>query len=247
MYEITSKKGTVIISDLKVSIEEGKSVFVDELDFERSRDAKILLPLLNIKSDGVDKNNPINVVYSYEELKNIPSVFDQEMAIVITAGEDSVTVAQYMYYAKNNQWIAMTSSSGSGIPGPQGPKGDPGKDFTYDMFTVEQLNALKGPKGDKGDTGLQGPKGDTGEQGKQGIQGPKGDTGEQGIQGEKGEQGLQGEQGLKGDPFTYSDFTSEQLQSLKGEKGDPGATYDDSAILQRLTAIEERLTALESV
>lgn len=29
-------------------------------------------------------------------------------------------------------------------------------------------------------------------------------------------------QGDKGDPFTYDDFTEEQLANLKGEKGDPG-------------------------
>ena len=54
-------------------------------------------------------------------------------------------------------------------------------------------------KGPKGDTGPQGPKGDTG---------PKGD---------------------KGDPFTYEDFTSEQLdllQSAIGEKGPKGDTGD---------------------
>ncbi len=34
--------------------------------------------------------------------------------------------------------------------------------------------------------------------------------------------GAQGERGEKGDPFTYADFTPEQLARLKGEKGDPG-------------------------
>lgn len=33
---------------------------------------------------------------------------------------------------------------------------------------------------------------------------------------------LKGDRGEKGDPFTYSDFTPEQLASLKGEKGDRG-------------------------
>ena len=47
------------------------------------------------------------------------------------------------------------------------------------------------------------------------IKGDKGEVGEQGIQGLKGD---------KGDPFTYEDFTPEQLASLKGLKGDKGAT-----------------------
>lgn len=34
--------------------------------------------------------------------------------------------------------------------------------------------------------------------------------------------GLKGEKGDKGNPFTYSDFTAEQLAALKGEKGDKG-------------------------
>ena len=50
-----------------------------------------------------------------------------------------------------------------GKQGPIGPAGQDGKDFTYDMFTEEQLAALVGPKGDKGDTGESGPKGDKGD------------------------------------------------------------------------------------
>ena len=45
--------------------------------------------------------------------------------------------------------------------------------------------------------------------------------------GQRGEKGLQGATGEKGDPFTYADFTAEQLAALKGpngEKGDTGAT-----------------------
>ena len=38
----------------------------------------------------------------------------------------------------------------------------------------------------------------------------------------KGLQGPQGEPGPKGDPFRYEDFTPEQLQALKGPKGEDG-------------------------
>ena len=49
---------------------------------------------------------------------------------------------------------------------------------------------------------------------------PKGDKGDAGADGAKGE---------KGDPFTYADFTSEQLAALKGDKGDKGDTGADGA------------------
>lgn len=53
------------------------------------------------------------------------------------------------------------------------------------------------------------------------IPGPRGNDGKPGLTGPKGEQG---EPGPKGDPFTYEDFTQEQLNALKvkGDKGDPG-------------------------
>ena len=42
------------------------------------------------------------------------------------------------------------------------------------------------------------------------------------IPGAQGLPGEQGKQGLKGDPFRYEDFTPEQLEALKGPKGDDG-------------------------
>lgn len=57
------------------------------------------------------------------------------------------------------------------------------------------------------------------------IRGPQGIQGEQGIRGEtgpKGEQGIRGLVGPKGDAFKFSDFTTEQLESIKGPRGDKG-------------------------
>lgn len=71
-------------------------------------------------------------------------------------------------------------------------------------------------------TGPVGPQGKTGPQGQQGPAGVQGPRGETGIQGPKGATGPQGAQGPKGAPFTYSDFTPEQLTALKGQKGDTG-------------------------
>lgn len=57
------------------------------------------------------------------------------------------------------------------------------------------------------------PKGDTG---------PQGPQGPQGLTGLRGAAGPQGPQGPKGDPFTYDDFTEEQLLSLTGPQGPAG-------------------------
>ena len=56
----------------------------------------------------------------------------------------------------------------------------------------------------------------------QGIQGDVGPRGQQGEQGPPGATGPTGPKGDKGEPFRYSDFTPDQLQSLKGPKGDIG-------------------------
>ena len=115
--------------------------------------------------------------------------------------------------------VKVADYSGSGGVGPRGPKGDKGE---------------QGPQGIQGEMGPVGPKGDIGERGPQGERGPKGEDGQQGPRGEqgiqgpigltgaRGEQGATGPKGDKGEPFRFSDFTEEQLQSLRGPKGDVG-------------------------
>ena len=55
-----------------------------------------------------------------------------------------------------------------------------------------------------------------------GPPGPQGEQGIQGIQGIQGPIGPAGPQGERGDPFVYSDFTQEQLESLRGPQGPVG-------------------------
>lgn len=126
-----------------------------------------------------------------------------------------------------------------GDKGDQGEKGDP---FTYEDFTSEQLEALRGPKGD---TGEQGPKG---EQGIQGIQGERGPQGLQGIQGIQGEPGPQGIKGDKGDPFTYSDFTDEQIKELQRPAIEAAALANQAATNANQAAqnVDGRVTLLEN-
>ena len=71
------------------------------------------------------------------------------------------------------------------------------------------------------------------------LQGPKGEKGEpfkytdfteEQLEELKGPKGNDGERGPKGDPFTYADFTAEQLKALKGSKGDKGEDGEQGSI-----------------
>ena len=158
-----------------------------------------------------------------------------------------------------------------GLQGIQGPPGKDGKPFTFDMFTQEQLESLKGPKGDPG---LQGPPG-TGANvdlsayptkaeaenlylKKVDIRSyltmlgdpkyalktelnnclSKADAENRYVNKTEINQyvsniqltseqieRLKGPKGDKGEPFRYSDFTQEQINALKGPKGDKGEPF----------------------
>ena len=143
-----------------------------------------------------------------------------------------------------------------GDKGERGEKGDKGNAFTFADFTPEELASLKGEKGekgDKGDQGLQGERGEQGlpgndgakgEQGIQGPQGPKGDRGDTGAQGEEGPQGPKGDageqgiQGVKGDPFTYDDFTSEEIEGLKKPATDAANELNKYLDIVKLPVVE---------
>ena len=131
-------------------------------------------------------------------------------------------------------------------------------DYIDNDYAYSSVNStyIKGAKGDKGDTGPQGPKGDTGSGFKvldyydtadiltATITNPEpgdaygvGAAAPYDIYMYSETQGWVNTgplQGAKGDPFTYEDFTAEQLESLRGpqgiqgEQGEPG--YDGVGI-----------------
>ena len=106
-----------------------------------------------------------------------------------------------LYVYNDSSWVNLGQFPKAGPKGDQGPKGQDGN------------------PGPRGLTGEQGPRGYTGAQGIPGQAGPKGEQGPQGIQGPIGPRGYKGD---KGDPFTYSDFTPEQLEALRGPQGIQG-------------------------
>ena len=83
--------------------------------------------------------------------------------------------------------------------------------------TFDVMDGAEGPQGSQGLIGPQGPQGIPGEQGPQGIIGPRGE------QGPIGPIGPQGPVGPQGRAFTYADFTPDQLESLRGPRGETGA------------------------
>lgn len=119
-----------------------------------------------------------------------------------------------------------------GDKGERGEKGDKGNAFTFADFTPEELASLKGEKGDKGDKGDKGLQGERGEQGLQGVQG------EQGMKGDTGAKGEQGIQGVKGDPFTYDDFTSEEIEGLKKPATDAANELNKYLDIVKLPVVE---------
>lgn len=69
-----------------------------------------------------------------------------------------------------------------------------------------------------------------------GKDGKDGAPGSPGADGKNGVDGKDGEKGDKGDPFTYADFTPEQLAALVGPQGEPGeagATGNGIASIER--------------
>lgn len=189
-----------------------------------------------------DKGDPFTIAKTYNSVEAMNAGYATDdvaigsFVVIDTGNVDDPDNAK-LYIKGDSAYTYLTDLSGAqGIQGPQGEqgiqgetgpqgeqgvRGDKGNPFTYEDFTPEQLEGLKGPKGDKGDTGPQGIQGPAGENGADGAPGAKGETGPQGVPGKDGAPGAKGD---KGDPFTYSDFTEDQLAALKGPKGDKGET-----------------------
>ena len=165
--------------------------------------------------------------------------------IVGYQGGSYLAMQQVTGVTPSNDQTNWMQLSGPGLPGDQGPQGEPGAaaGFGTVSATVDEttgtpsvdveasgpdtaknisfaFTGLKGEKGDKGDKGDPGPQGTQGEPGETGLQGERGP---QGPQGERGPQGPEGPQGPKGDTGTGLDIlgTYASLGELQGAVQSP--------------------------
>ena len=115
----------------------------------------------------------------------------------------------------------------AGVPGPQGPQGDPG------------TQGVPGPQGDPGVMGLQGVPGDAGPPGPQGPPGNDGPTGQQGPQGAEGPQGQPGEvtNAALGAAIAGTSANSNALALLNLAVSDPPTQGEMQAIANKLDAL----------
>ena len=140
-----------------------------------------------------------------------------------SSGKSAYDIAvEYGFEGTEQEWLESLKGE-KGDTGAQGEKGETGAQgadglSAYQValengFVGTEEQWLESLKGEKGDTGAQGEKGETG------AQGEKGETGAQGADGLSAYQ-LALENGFVG-------TEEEWLESLKGEKGDIGASYEE--------------------
>jgi hypothetical protein len=187
-------------------------------------DEKVYYKVSSLKNKQVGPVEVQNASVDQYELLISPELATKEYVSAeiakaqVGGGDEGIDLSAYATKEFVGEEIAKIELT----PGPKGEAGQDGKDFTYDMFTEEQLEALRGPQGIQGPEGPAGQDGKDGEQGLQGIQGPEGPQGPQGEIGPKGEQGEVGPAGQDGKDFTFDMFTEEQLEMLRGPQGIQG-------------------------
>ena len=134
-------------------------------------------------------------------------------ASYVTMGTSQLMSVPYALYAK---------TSGSSIPGPQGPAGNDGANGAQGPAGndgAQGLQGIQGPAGAdgaigaQGATGPQGPAGNDGAVGATGPQGPAGNDGAIGATGPTGPQGPAGNDGAQG------------LQGIQGPAGADGSNW----------------------
>lgn len=117
-----------------------------------------------------------------------------------------------------------------GKDGAPGRDGVDGKDFTFDMFTPEQLFMLKGKDGKDGPPGKDGIDGKPGKDGRPGKDGKDGKQGVKGKDGKNGKDGKDGKDGRGIDNVYIDDEGHLIIVFTDGEKKDVGRVVGEDGL-----------------
>lgn len=205
--------------DLSADIDQLVSEKLNKYVTENQEDLKG--QSISIASHEFDKEGNLNITFSDETFIQIPKGKDGRDGENGRNGNDgqdgqSVNVDRVEYDKDDNTVIYFNDGKSAiikkGIQGEQGKDGSNGKDGT----SVSVKNIETDNSGSKIVNFTDGKS----------------------VTIPKGERGLDGEDGDDGKPFTYSDFTQEQLESLKGKDGKDGKQGADGKSI----TIEETTT-----
>ncbi|PTK31821.1 SGNH/GDSL hydrolase family protein [Staphylococcus hominis] len=241
-YKTIIINGSASLGSLKeiniISADDVKNRFISEAKKELSADIdQLVSEKLNkyVTENQEDlKGQSISIAsHEFDKNGNLNIIFSDETSIQIPKGKD-------------------------GRDGENGRNGNDGQDghsvnvdhveYDEDGNTVIHFNdgksaiIKKGVQGERGEDGLNGKDGisvsikniETDNSGNKIVNFTDGKS----VTIPKGERGLDGEDGNDGKPFTYSDFTQEQLESLKGKDGNDGKQGADGKSI----TIEETTT-----
>ena len=201
-YEGTEEEwlASLEAGELQIKVENGKLYYKttkEEEWTEIPEFSQVIEDLQTAASNAEDAADAANTLVESAEtaLETVQSTLEESQATLASLQEQDEALMQWEEYDNTKSYIppAKVASNGSSYLNIKPCTGIAPPNTEYWL-----LIAAKGDKGQKGDKGETGRKGDTGAQGMQGPPGPK------------------------GDPFSYGDFTEEQLAALTGPQGKQG-------------------------
>ncbi len=228
MAEVNAKDVfDILLESLKIQADKYKSIVNQDLTHEQRKDfdseIKQMFELLTSMTNS-------STVYTLSEIQALKLQYEVKIQELQTT-LDNIDVTTVK---------GDTGANGiDGQNGADGTNGIDGKDFTYDMFTPEQLELLKGADGQNGVDGTNGQNGIDGKDFTYDMFTPEQLELLKGADGQNGADGINGQNGIDGKDFTYDMFTPEQLQQIANLV--TVQTVDLTSILSRLVAIETLL------
>lgn len=210
-----------------IEIQAGEESIIDKIENNQYELEKGITQYENIKAQIILKDLENNVVFKsnvfalkFNEALNTTEDFISNNKNILDVIELDLKEVKTDYKELEERVKTIESNTPDVIQGKDGADGKDGTDGK-DGKSAYEIAVENGYEGTEKEW-LASLKGQDGVDGKDGDKGDKGDAFVFSDFTKEQLASLKGEKGEKGDPFTFADFTTEQLASLKGEKGDKG-------------------------